>query len=373
VIAHASELEKDLNQRLAGGRRAKLPSFTLPFLEEPGGGAGKRSIVFDLAAVETLDTAGAWLLHCTLRALQDAGAQVELEGLKPPQAALLHQVEANYRPCQIQPPQQNLVVQIVAGVGQTTLQLIDSAASFVSFLGKVILVSVHSVLHPRRLRLTSTVFHMEQVGLNAMPIVGLISFLIGIVLAYQGAMQLKLFGAELFVVDLIAISILRELGILLTAVVIAGRSASAFAAQIGSMKVHEEVDAMRVLGLDPVELLILPRLLALTLTLPLLAFFADCMGLLGGGLMCWTVLGISPELYLERLKDATGHWDLWVGIIKAPVFALLIALVGSNEGMQVAGSAESVGEHTTNAVVKAIFLVIVFDALFSILFSILGI
>jgi phospholipid/cholesterol/gamma-HCH transport system permease protein len=214
---------------------------------------------------------------------------------------------------------------------------------------------------------------MEQVGLNALPIVGLISFLIGIVLAYQGAQTLRQFGAEVFVVDLIGISMLREIGILLTAIVVAGRSGSAFAAAVGSMMVHEEVDAMRTLGLDPMEVLVLPRLLALVLTLPMLAFFSDMMGLLGGGLMSWVVLDITPVVYIERMNNAVGLWTFWVGIIKAPFFGFLIAMVGCLEGFRVSGSAESVGQQTTRAVVTSLFLVIVVDALFSIFFSTVGV
>jgi phospholipid/cholesterol/gamma-HCH transport system permease protein len=204
-------------------------------------------------------------------------------------------------------------------------------------------------------------------------VVGLISFLIGIVMAYQGADQLRRFGAEIFTVDLLAISALREIGILLTAVVVAGRSGSAFTAQIGMMKVNEEIDALRTLGLDPLEVLVLPRLLALMIALPLLAFFADIMALFGGGVMCAFVLDISPDQYINRLSEAIWPRTFWVGIVKAPVFAFVIAMVGCYEGLTVDGSAESVGRKTTLSVVVAIFLVIVCDAIFSIVFSSLGI
>ena len=193
------------------------------------------------------------------------------------------------------------------------------------------------------------------------------------VLAYQGATQLQQFGAEVFVVDLVAISVLREIGILLTAIIIAGRSGSAFTAQIGSMKVNEEVDAMRTLGLDPIEVLVLPRVLALLITLPLLTFIADLMGLLGGGLMAWVTLDISPAVFIERLNQSVSLWSFFVGLIKAPVFAFIIAMIGCFEGLKVVGSAESVGQRTTRAVVEAIFLVIVFDAIFSIFFAFVGV
>ena len=199
------------------------------------------------------------------------------------------------------------------------------------------------------------------------------SFLIGIVLAFQGASQLQRFGAEVFVVNLVAVSVLREIGVLMTAIIVAGRSGSAFTAQIGSMKVNEEVDAMQTLGLDPIEVLVLPRLFALALTLPLLAFFADIMGLVGCGLMAWIALDISPATSIERLRYAVSMWSFWVGIIKAPFFAFMIAMIGCYEGFQVTGSATSVGQRTTRAVVEAIFLVIVIDAAFSIFFQVVGI
>jgi phospholipid/cholesterol/gamma-HCH transport system permease protein len=214
---------------------------------------------------------------------------------------------------------------------------------------------------------------MEEVGFNALPIVGLISLLIGVVLAYQGAVQLQKFGAQVFVVNLVGVSVLREVGILLTAIVVAGRSGSAFAASIGSMVIREEVDAMRTLGLSPVEVLVLPRILALVLMMPVLAFFADLMGLLGGMLMCWLALDVTPVVFVDRLRAAVGVSHFWVGMVKAPVFGFIIGLIGCLDGLRVAGSAESVGRQTTRAVVTSIFLVIVADAFFSIFFSYVGI
>lgn len=296
-----------------------------------------------------------------------------MQGIQPRFTALLEYANFREPPAPNEPPAINFVVRLIEEVGQQTMALMDLAASFVAFLGQAVAALFTTLFQPRHFRLTSTVYHMEQTGLNAIPIVGLISFLIGVVLAYQGALQLRRFGAELFTVDLIAISILRELGILLTAIVIAGRSASTFAAQIGAMKVNEEVDAIKTLGLDPMHVLILPRVIALMLTLPLLAFFADLMGLFGGAVMSWVVLDIGPDLFISRLNDAVSIWSFWTGMIKAPVFAMIIALIGCFEGMNVSGSAESVGQHTTRAVVEAIFLVIVIDALFSIFFGIIGI
>ncbi len=330
-------------------------------------------LTVDLAGVERLDTAGAWLIHRTLRDMRQAGMTAETRAVTPDFRVMLEQVAANDRPCEVAPPPVNALVACVNRVGEGTLDALEEARQVLGFFGLIMLTWARTLARPGRLRGTPLVYHMEQVGVNALPIVGLISFLIGVVLAYQGAVQLQRFGAEIFVVNLIGVSVLREIGILLTAIVVAGRSGSAFAAQIGSMVVHEEVDAMRTLGLGPVEVLVLPRVLALVVMLPILAFWADLMGLLGGGIMAWLVLDISPGLYIDRLRDAVGLWSFWVGIIKAPVFGFLIAMVGCLEGMRVSGSAESVGRQTTRAVVTSIFLVIVVDALFSIFFSFVGV
>ena len=310
---------------------------------------------------------------CTTKELRAAGPDVEITGARPARQVLIEQMETNDNPCDIEPPHVNPIIRCVNRVGEATVDYANETFELVSFFGQIISTMGRTIAKPRRLRLTSLVYHMEEVGLNALPIVGLLAFLIGIVLAYQGADQVQRFGAQVFVANLLGVSILREIGILITAIVIAGRSGSAFTAQIGSMNVNEEVDAMRTLGLDPIEVLVLPRLLALALTLPLLAFFADMMGLLGGGLMAWIVLDISPAIFVERLHGAIGLWTFLVGVIKAPVFAFLIAMIGCFEGLKVEGSAESVGQRTTRAVVEAIFLVIVFDAIFSIFFAYIGI
>ena len=327
----------------------------------------------DLSRLEALDTAGAWLIYRTLKRLKGDNIAVEMTGLKPDHRLLLERVAASDRPAPIEPPHVNVMRRLMEEVGEGTLQAAREFRELVAFVGLTVLTIGRTIRHPGRLRVTALVFHMEQVGVNALPIVGLISFLVGVVLAYQGASQLQKFGAELFVVNLIGVSVLREIGILLTAIVVAGRSGSAFTAQIGAMKVREEIDAMRTLGLDPMEVLVLPRFLALVLTLPLLGFFSDIMGLLGGGLMAWVSLGIGPQLFLERMRDSIDIWHFWVGMIKAPAFAALIALVGCFEGLRVEGSAESLGNLTTRSVVEAIFLVIVADAAFSIFFNLVGV
>ena len=330
-------------------------------------------LVLDLGQVERLDTAGAWLLHRTVKGFRARGGDADYAGLTPAYRAMLEQVAANDQPAEIEPPRPSALLAVLERVGRGAVDVAAEAKQQVAFLGLLLVTMLQTLRHPGRLRLVPLVYHMEKVGFNALPIIGLISFLIGVVLAYQGATQLQRFGAEIFVVNLIAVSVLREIGILLTAIVIAGRSGSAFTAEIGSMVVNEEVDAMRTLGLDPMEVLVLPRVLALVITLPLLAFFADMMGLFGGMLMCWAVLEISPGLYVERLQDAVSLWSFWVGIIKAPVFAFLIAMVGCLEGLRVSRSAESVGQQTTRSVVTGIFLVIVVDAMFSVFFAAVGV
>lgn len=334
---------------------------------------GRARVTIDLGALERLDTAGAWLLHRAASRFRAAGAEADFAGVKPDHAILLQQIAAGAHEPAAEPARPNALIQVVARVGRATVDAGNEATLLITFIGLVVTTLLRTVAKPRRLRFTSLVFHMEQVGFNALPIVGLISFLIGVVLAYQGAVQLRQFGAEVFVVDLIGVSVLRELGILLTAIIVAGRSGSAFTAQIGSMKVNEEVDAMRTLGLDPVEVLVLPRLLALVITLPFLGFFSDMMGLLGGALMSWVTLDVTPAMFIERLNDAIKLWTFGVGLVKAPVFAALIAVVGCFEGLRVTGSAESVGQLTTRSVVESIFLVIVVDAAFSIFFATIGI
>ena len=368
-----SDMRDRILQLVAGGRwnmaSAVLLQTDLEALRGPSGGV----VELNAAEIVGIDSTGAWLIHRTLKRLRAEGLETRVVNAPDNVTEMLEQMAANDKPHPAPPEAENAFVAMVRRMGQTTEEILFEVIDGIAFLGLVMATLAGSILHPSRLRLTPLVFHMEKVGLNALPIVGLISFLIGVVLAYQGATQLQKFGAEVFVVDLIGVSVLREIGILLTAIVVAGRSGSAFTAQIGSMKVNEEVDAMRTLGLDPIQVLVIPRVLALVLMLPLLAFFSDIMGLLGGALMAWSVLDVSPGMFIERLNSSIGMWTFWVGIIKAPVFGLLIALVGCYEGLQVANSAESVGSRTTRSVVESIFLVMIVDAVFSIFFAYIGI
>jgi len=330
---------------------------------------------FDLAAVDRLDTAGAWLVLRTEHDLAARGNTVEIDNLRPSFSPLFAQVRAGgmltLAPHPV--PAHHTLAGFVARIGEITLSLGSRAYSMLGFFGVLCETALRLIRHPHRLRGTAVVAQMEHAGVNALPIVGLLSFLIGVVIAYQGADQLHRFGAEIYTVNLLGVGILRELGVLMTAIIIAGRSGSAFTAQIGTMRVNEEIDAMQTLGLDPVEVLVVPRVLGLLLTLPLLTLYADLMGLLGGCLMSWSVLGITIPQFLHQLQGALSHWTFWIGIIKAPFFAVTIAVTGCYEGFQVARSAESVGRLTTLSVVEAIFLVIVSDAVFSIAFSILQI
>jgi phospholipid/cholesterol/gamma-HCH transport system permease protein len=286
---------------------------------------------------------------------------------------LLDQVISTLRPPPPLPRPVPGYVALLLGLGQFTIGMGARIARMLNFFGLLLVTIAGLALRPHQWRTTSMVFHMKAVGVDAMPIVGLMSFLIGVVLAYQGASQLQRFGAEVFTVNLIALSVLREIGILMTAILVAGRSGSAFTAAIGSMKLREEIDAMRTLGLDPMEVLVLPRVIALIIMVPILGFIAAMMGLTGGGLVVWLTMGMSPEMYIERLYGAADFWDGAVAFIKAPVFGLMIGMIGCYEGMKVEGSAESVGQRTTASVVESIFTVIVVDAVFSILFVNLGI
>ena len=327
------------------------------------------SAEMDLSGLTSLDTAGAWLILTEAR--RSGGA---VTGANPAQVLLLDAVKAALPP-DAKPTRRLrhvLLLERIERLGRATWRAVQGLERIIGFFGEVVGRIALTVIHPSRLRLTSLVFHMQETGLNAVPIVAMMSFLIGIVIAYQGADQLRQFGAEVFVVDLIAISVMRELGILLTAIIVAGRSASAFTAAIGSMKMRQEVDALNTLGLDPFEVLVIPRVLALLVMLPVLAVIADLAGLLGGGLMASLTLGISPGQFETRLLD-TDVSHFLVGMAKAPFFAVIIAVIGCFQGLQVESNTESLGRLTSRAVVQAIFMVIVADAVFSIFFATAGV
>jgi phospholipid/cholesterol/gamma-HCH transport system permease protein len=358
--------------RRSAGRITLAGKITLDTLRRVLAGAPDparaRGAVIDLTEVLALDTAGAWFVV----SLEQRIAASDIVGASDAQMELIETVRQNL-PRDVEPAPPRGLRAWIETVGRATAGAGTTLVEMTAFLGQVIAALGRTVRHPRSLRATSLVHHMQEVGLNAVPIVALMAFLIGVVLAFQGAAQLRQFGAEVFVVDLIAISVLRELGILLTAIIVAGRSGSAFTAAIGSMKMREEIDAMRTLGLDPVAVLVVPRVLALIVMLPVLGFLADIAGLIGGALMSWIELGVSPGVFQSRLTASTDVAHFLVGMAKAPFFALIIGIVGCYEGMKVGGDAESLGRLTSTSVVLAIFLVIVADAMFSIFFAFVGV
>jgi phospholipid/cholesterol/gamma-HCH transport system permease protein len=321
----------------------------------------------DLSRVERMDTVGAWLVHRVVR-----DQDIPVDGANDNFSHLLEQVAAADRPLKIRPDARPAFFRVLDEMGEATVAAASSLYGLLGFFGATLIGMAGLVLHPRRFRGNAMARQFEVVGVQALAIVGLMSFLIGIVIAQQGAVQLRQFGAEVFAINLIGRITIRELGVLMTAIMVAGRSGSAFAAQLGSMKLAEEVDAMRIIGVSPMEALILPRVLSTILLMPLLGFYAAIVAIVGGGIFCWIDLGIPPVTFVQRIREVVPLTDLWVGLIKAPVFGVIIAISGCYQGMQVKGNAEEVGLRTTASVVQAIFLVIVLDAVFAVFFSSIG-
>ncbi|HEV3042990.1 MAG TPA: MlaE family lipid ABC transporter permease subunit [Roseiarcus sp.] len=333
-----------------------------------GAASGAKKATIDLGGIQQLDTAGAWLIDRAQARLTASGVAITYSRARPEHKILLE--EAHYRafdaPARAHPP---AALQILADVGESVSSAGADLIAGVSFLGRLVAAIAAVAINPRRLRLTPLIFHLEAFGFRSVPIIVLINFLVGAIVAQQGIYQLQRFGATVYSVDLIGILILRELGVLLTSIMIAGRSGSAITAEIGSMKMREEIDALKVMALDPISVLIVPRTLALILALPMLTFLADIAALFGGLLVAWTYGGISPETYLSRLQNAIDLSTFAIGLIKAPFMALAIALIASVEGFAVQGSAESLGRKVTDSVVKAIFIVIVIDGFFAMFFA----
>jgi phospholipid/cholesterol/gamma-HCH transport system permease protein len=327
-------------------------------------------IIFDGSAVTALDTAGAWLIFRTQRQLERRGRNVEIQELRPEHEALLHLIQANAAEEGAPAAERHGFLEWLGG--KYWLHL-EQLLGILSFQGEATIAMLRSMARPSRIRWRAILYNLQIAGFDALPIVGLLAFLIGVVGAYQGAGPLIRYGANIFVADLVGLSILREMAPLLTAIIVAGRSGSAYAAQIGTMKVTEEIDALRTIGVAPMDVLVLPKILALMVALPLLTVYADILGVFGGMIMAQTLLDVSFVDFLDRFDDAVKMSSFLVGVGKAPVFAIIIALVGCFQGFRVSGSAESVGRQTTVSVVQAIFLVIVADALFSVVFNWLGI
>ncbi len=330
-----------------------------------------RDLIINLEGVEKMDTVGAMMIQRTFHNCEMRTHKSAIVGASKGHESLLRQVIDHLDPCPIEPPRLGAFGQLEAMMyrtGKGVEGAYKAALELLNFIGLTLLTAIRVIVNPSRWRAASVVHHMEETGLNAVPIVALMSFLIGAVIAFMGAKILEQFNATVFVVELVGFAVLREFGVLLAAILVAGRSGSAFTAQIGSMKIREEIDALRVMGLDPVEVLIVPRTFALVIMLPVLAFLGAMLGLVGGGLVAWATMDISPAYFMARMKETVIINNFWVGIIKAPFFAFVIAVIGCFQGMEVEGSAESLGQKTTLSVVQSLFLVIVLDAFFAMFF-----
>ena len=316
--------------------------------------------------IEKIDTAGAWLIK------KFFSGNADLSNVTTQQKKLL-----DFLPAELEAPPEpdrpSRFFMFFQKIGLFSVNSLEFIYALQVFIGRIFIRFLLNFSRPRHFRFPSIVRHIHETGLQAIPIVALLAFLMSMVISYQAAIQLQKFGADIFTIDLMVISLLREMGVLITAIMVAGRSGSAFAAEIGVMKLREEVDALRTMGMDPVEILVLPRLIALLIVLPLLTLIADLVGLAGGGVMSLVLLDISLNQYMDRAQFVATDTMFFVGMIKAPVFAFLIAVIGTYQGMNVSGSAESVGRLTTVAVVQSIFLVILTDGLFSIIFAIMKI
>ena len=357
TIADSARLDRELNAALG-----------------PAAGPMAGTMEIDASQISRLDSAGAWLLLRTRRALEASGAKVSSLRLPELYQPLLKSLD---QPHKAEPRKSRLPTGFrgrLYKIGRATVLAYTQTIEILAYLGRVSVETGEAIASPKgNLRVAALFHQIEETGINALPIVGLLAFLIGVVLAYQGADQLKRFGAEVFTINLLGVGVLREIGGLITAIIVAGRSGSAFTAQIGTMRVNEEIDAMQTMGINTVDTLVLPRIIGLVIALPLLTFYSDIMGLIGGAFMCYFQLGITIPVFMRQLHEAVTMNTMLVGLIKAPVFAFVIALVGCYEGFQVERNAASVGLLTTRSVVEGIFLVIVLDAAFSVVFSVLGI
>ncbi len=321
----------------------------------------------DLSQAGHVDTIGAWIVERTAREHDATIVNASREA-----SLLLERVKE--QKTDDLPERRELIPikRILWEIGEAVVVACSTMFAFLGFIGQVVTAFFRVLFNPGKIRLNAVVMRFEMVGIRALGIIGLMSFLIGIVIAQQGAVQLRQFGAEVFTINLIGRLTFRELGVLMTAIMIAGRSGSAFAAQIGTMKITEEIDAMRTIGVSPIEALVLPRTLATILWMPLLGFYASIVAVVGGGLLCWVALEIPPATFIQRLREVTPITDFYVGLIKAPIFGAIVAMAGCFQGLQVHNNAEEVGQRTTAAVVQAIFLVIVLDAFFAVFFSSIG-
>jgi phospholipid/cholesterol/gamma-HCH transport system permease protein len=330
-----------------------------------------KRVAIDMSKVDRLDTFGAWLLERLVRAFSTRGYDTQVIGLKENYRKLVDEVHG-VKLDEIQKPKPNQVLYALASIGMGIASVGASFMSIVNMFGALTVALMRVVVNPRRLRFTSLVHQLDNVAWRGVPIIVLITFLVGCIIAQQGIFHFRRFGADIYVVDMIGILTLRELGVLIVCIMVAGRSGSAYTAELGSMKMREEVDALRTMGFDPIEVLILPRVLALILGVPILTFLGSMAALYGGGLVAWAYGGVDPDIFLSRLKEAISLNTFVVGMIKAPFMALVIGVVACVEGMAVKGSSESLGLQTTASVVESIFLVIVLDGFFAIFFASVG-
>lgn len=366
VLFESERSGDGLTLRLRGGwciDNLREIESSLAQLNEPG-----RPVKLDFSGIETLDLSGAWLLRSWLERTQSAGGRFEIVGERPSHFAFLDELLEQKTVGRGESPPATSLRDAVVWIGRGAVQQGIQTRAAVGFFGRIAATMVRSMRSAHHLRLPSVVRHIYETGIQAIPIVSLIAFLISVIVAYLGAQQLQTFGAEIFTVDLVAISVLREMGVLLTAIIVAGRSGSAFAAEIGVMRLNDEIDALQSMGVDFYEVLVVPRLIGLVIALPLLTIIADAMGLAGGALLSSLLLDIQLSQFIPRVQDALAPTTFWAGLIKAPVFAMLIALVGTYRGMQVRDSSRELGRLTTLAVVQSIFLVIFADAIFAVVF-----
>jgi phospholipid/cholesterol/gamma-HCH transport system permease protein len=350
---HAGELEKLVDSVAGEASKAK-------------------NVSIDMKGVREFDTFGAWLLERLTRQWTSSGRETVIVGMPEHDRDLLEEMHAVNRAPPAPPKHENQIVSFLAGVGRAGAEFGRGLVVFADMLGAIGMATARVLTRPRDFRFTSTVNQLDRVAWQAVPIILLITFLIGGIISQQGIFHFRKFGAELYAVDLVGILVLREIGVLIVAIMVAGRSGSSYTAELGSMKMREEIDALRTMGFDPVEVLILPRIIVLIIALPILTFLGSMAALYGGGLVAWLYGGISPDIYISRLTEAISLTHFKVGMLKAPFMGLVIGVVACAEGLRVKGSAESLGLQTTASVVESIFLVIVLDGLFAIFFASIG-
>jgi phospholipid/cholesterol/gamma-HCH transport system permease protein len=369
-----SKLEGErLELAAAGSWTATHASELETLVDHVAGEASKaKDVSIDMKGVREFDTFGAWLLERLTREWTSAGHETVIVGLPQHDRNLLEEMHGVNRAPPAAPDRENRIVGALASVGRAGTEFGRDLVVFADMLGAIGMATVRVLTRPREFRFTSTVHQLDRVAWQAVPIILLITFLIGGIIAQQGIFHFRKFGAELYAVDLVGILVLREIGVLIVAIMVAGRSGSSYTAELGSMKMREEIDALRTMGFDPVEVLILPRIIVLIIALPVLTFLGSMSALYGGGLVAWLYGGISPDIYISRLTEAISLTHFKVGLLKAPFMGLVIGVVACAEGLRVKGSAESLGLQTTASVVESIFLVIVLDGLFAMFFASIG-